>query len=79
MLQVRLRPLIPSTPVRRLGVVFARSPSHISLPWYDGQVGPHIFIFEVCSAFTHVAACTLARSPIRDPIYPKASAISLPP
>jgi len=55
-----------TTPVRRLGVVFARSPSHISLPWYDGQVGPHIFIFEVCSAFTRVAACTLALPPIRD-------------
>src|SRR4029077_2189419 len=24
--------------------------------------------FEACSAFTHVAACTLARSPIRDPL-----------
>jgi hypothetical protein len=35
-------------------------------------------LFEVCSAFTHVAACTLARSPIRDR-YPKASDISSPP
>src|SRR6516165_2681517 len=33
---------------------------------------------EVCSAFTHVAACTLARSPIRDR-YPGASDISSPP
>jgi hypothetical protein len=47
-------------------VVFARSPNRISLPGYDGPVGPHIVLFEVCSAFTHVAACTLALSPIRD-------------
>ena len=55
-----------TTPVRRLGVFFARSPSHVSLPRYGGQVGPHTFIFEVCSAFTRVAACTLALPPIRD-------------
>ena len=42
------------------------SPSRVSLPRYDGQVGPHIFLFEVCSAFTCVAACTLALPPIRD-------------
>jgi hypothetical protein len=29
--------------------------------------------------FTHVAACTLALSPIRDTLYPKASTISFPP
>jgi len=52
--------------VRRLGVVFAHSPNRISLPRYDGQVGPHIVLFEVCTAFTCVAACTLALSPIRD-------------
>ena len=52
--------------MRRRGVVFARSPNRISLPGYDGPVGLHIVLFEVCSAFTHVAACTLALSPIRD-------------
>jgi hypothetical protein len=57
--QVRLRPLIPSTP-RRRGVVFALSPDRISLPRYDGRVGTHPFLFEVCTAFTCVAACTLA-------------------
>jgi hypothetical protein len=51
--------------VRRRGVVFALSPNRISLPRYDGQVGPHDVLFEVCSAFTHVAACTLALPPIR--------------
>src|SRR6516164_9767190 len=33
---------------------------------------------EACSAFTRVAACTLARSPSRDR-YPKASDTSSPP
>src|SRR6516162_5596676 len=40
------------------------SPSRISLPRYGGRVGLHIDLFEACSAFTRVAACTLARSPI---------------
>src|SRR5262249_12426408 len=42
------------------------SPSRVSLPRFHCRVGLHIVLFEVCSAFTHVAACTLARSPIRD-------------
>ena len=49
-----------------MGVVVALSPDRISLPRYDGQVGPHDVLFEVCSAFTCVAACTLALSPVRD-------------
>src|SRR6516162_4504737 len=40
------------------------SPSRISLPRFGGRVGLHIDLFEACSAFTRVAACTLARSPI---------------
>src|SRR5262249_21294259 len=56
-----------------------KSSTRISLPRYDGRAGPHDFLFEVCSVFTRVAACTLALSPIRDTHYPKASAISLPP
>jgi hypothetical protein len=55
-----------TTPARRLDAFFARSPNRISLPRYGCQVGPRIVLFEVCSAFTHVAACTLALSPIRD-------------
>src|SRR6516164_2867741 len=54
------------------------SPSRISLPRFHYRVGLHIVLFEVCPAFTHVAACTLARSPIRDR-YPGASDISSPP
>src|ERR1700758_5638939 len=40
------------------------SPDHISLPRFGGRVGLHIDLFGACSAFTRVAACTLARSPI---------------
>src|SRR5712675_1790321 len=42
------------------------SPSHFSLPRYGRRVGLHIVLFEACSAFTRVAACTLALPPIRD-------------
>jgi hypothetical protein len=41
-------------------------PIRINLPRYGSRVGPHIVLFEACSAFTRVAACTLALSPIRD-------------
>src|SRR3984893_10024202 len=44
------------------------SPSRISLPRKGCRVGLHIVLFEACSAFTRVAACTLARSPVRDPL-----------
>jgi hypothetical protein len=30
-------------------------------------LGLHVVLFEACSAFTRGAACTLARSPDRDP------------
>src|ERR1700745_68701 len=39
------------------------SPKRVSLPAFPVRVGLHIVLFEVCSAFTRVAACTLARSP----------------
>jgi hypothetical protein len=39
-----------------------------SLPRKGCRVSLHSVLFEACSAFTHVAACTLARSPIRDPL-----------
>src|SRR6202035_4125178 len=42
------------------------SPNCFSLPRYGSRVGLHIFLFEACSTFTRVAACTLALSPIRD-------------
>src|SRR5271165_5176358 len=43
------------------------SPSRVSLPRKGRRVGLHIVLFGACSAFTRVAACTLARSPVRDP------------
>ena len=42
------------------------------------RVGSCIKRFGACSAFTHITACTLAKSPQR-PSAPRASAASLPP
>src|SRR5258705_4138753 len=39
------------------------SPNRVSLPRFHVRIGLHIVLFEVCSAFTRVAACTLARAP----------------
>jgi len=45
------------------------SPSRISLPRKGRRVGLHIVIFEACSAFTRVAARTLAPSPKCDLLH----------
>src|SRR6516165_8327317 len=45
---------------------FAHSPRRVSLPRRGHRVGLRIVLFEACSAFTRVTACTLALSPIRD-------------
>jgi hypothetical protein len=42
------------------------SSRRINLPRKGCRVGLRIVLFEDCSAFTHVAACTLALSPIHD-------------
>ena len=42
------------------------SSRRVSLPRKGHRVGLRIVLFEACSAFTRVAACTLALSPIRD-------------
>ena len=56
------------------------SPNHVSLPRKEGRVGPRIVLFEACSAFTRVTACTLATSPyIVTRWSPEASTVSLPP
>ena len=52
-----------NTPAKRPGAEFALFPSRSSLPRINGRVGLRITHFEDCSAFTHVAACTLAKSP----------------
>uniref|UniRef100_UPI003F495A14 MFS transporter n=1 Tax=Cupriavidus yeoncheonensis TaxID=1462994 RepID=UPI003F495A14 len=54
---------VATTPAQRLGVLPAHSPSRISLPRYGSRVGLRIVLFEACSAFTRVTACTLALSP----------------
>ena len=41
----------------------AHPSSGVSLPRYGSRVGPRIGLFEACSAFTRVTACTLALSP----------------
>ena len=45
------------------------SPSNDSLPRIPGRVGFRITLFEACSAFTHVTACMLAKSPSSDPLH----------
>src|SRR5258705_6809814 len=42
------------------------TPSRVSLPRKGRRVGLRIVLLEDCSAFTRVAACTLALSPICD-------------
>src|SRR5260370_42611734 len=53
---------------RRSGLAYSSlcSPSRISLPRKGCRVGLRIVLFEDCSAFTRVTACTLALSPILD-------------
>src|SRR6516164_5860965 len=53
------------------------SPSRISLPRFHYRVGLHIVLFEVCPAFTRVAAYT--RAGHLSDRYPRASDISSPP
>jgi len=54
---------VATTPAQRLGALPAHSPSRISLPRHGSRVGLRIVLFEACSAFTRVTACTLALSP----------------
>src|SRR5437870_13116763 len=60
-------------------IALLTSPSRINLPRKGCRVGLRIVLFEDCSAFTLVTACTLALSPYIVTRYPKASATSLPP
>jgi len=61
------------------GILSALSPSRISLPRLESRVDLRIDLFEACSAFTRVTACTLAPSPYFVTVSPKASTVSLPP
>ena len=60
---------VATTPAQGLGACFAHFPSPISLPRSRSRVGLRIDLFEACSAFTRVTACTLALSPIRDTLH----------
>jgi hypothetical protein len=55
--------MLPPLPRRSDWFPSAQSPSRVSLPRSEFRVGLRIVLFEACSAFTHVAACTLALSP----------------
>lgn len=66
-------------PAQRLCSYLLSSYSRARRPRYAFRVVLRIGLFEVFSAFTRVAACTLALPPLRGKHYPKASAISLPP
>jgi hypothetical protein len=54
---------VATTPAQRLAASLAHFTRRISLPRNGGQVGLCNVLFEDCSAFTHVTACTLAGSP----------------
>ena len=70
-----------NTPAQRLrSSPCSRSPNRISLPRLQDRVDLRIVLFEACSAFTHVAARTLATSPYFVTRWsPEASTVSLPP
>jgi hypothetical protein len=57
---------VATTPAQRRGSSSLIAPRRISLPRKGCRVGLRNFLFEACSAFTRVTACTLALSPIRD-------------
>src|SRR6201987_3413116 len=59
--------MLPPLPRRSVWAYpVAQSPSRISLPRKGCRVGLRIVLFEACSAFTRVTACTLALPPIHD-------------
>ena len=53
---------VANIPAQRLVAYFAHFTRRISLPRMCERVGLCIDLFETCSAFTHVTACTLAKS-----------------
>jgi hypothetical protein len=60
---------VATTPAQRLWMSFTRLHIRVSLPRIGCRVGLRIVLFEDCSAFTRVTACTLAKSPICDPLH----------
>src|SRR5437660_9177066 len=54
---------VANTPAGRMELVRSYNFIRFGLPTKPGRVGSCITIFGACSAFTHVTACTLAKSP----------------
>ena len=60
---------LATTPAQHLAAYYALFTRRISLPRNGGRVGLCNNLFEACSAFTRVRACTLALSPVRDTLH----------
>ncbi len=54
---------VATTPAELLGASIARLPQRRRPSPRSSRIGFRIALFEVCSAFTHVTACMLAKSP----------------
>src|ERR1700730_17592358 len=54
---------VANTPAGLMELVRSYRSINFGLPTKPGRVGSCISLFEACSAFTHVTACTLAKSP----------------
>jgi hypothetical protein len=54
---------VANTPAGLMELVRSYRSTNFGLPTKPGRVGSCISLFEACSAFTHVTACTLAKSP----------------
>jgi len=60
---------VANTPAELLDADFAHFSSSVSLPRIRWRVGLRITLFEVCSAFTQVTACTLAKPSQDGPLH----------
>jgi hypothetical protein len=54
---------VANTPAGLMELVRSYHSTNFGLPTKPGRVGSCISLFEACSAFTHVTACMLAKSP----------------
>ena len=69
---------VVTTPAQSTGASFARIPHGWQPSPHKGRVGLRIALFEACSTFTRITACTIAKS-LKGPSTPKAPIASLPP
>jgi hypothetical protein len=54
---------VANTAAGLMELIRSNRSTNFGLPTKPGRVGSCISLFEACSAFTHVTACTLAKSP----------------